>query len=201
MKLIVISLPQLFEGEVDVINKLFAAGMERFHLRKPDASSTEIKALINGIEPAYRQQITIHYHLALAQEYSLGGVHLNVRAPLAPDGWKGLVSCSCHTISELTVKSDVDYQFLSPIFDSISKQGYQSGFDELALAQARDKHIINQNVIALGGITPELMPSVKKLGFGGVAVLGALWLNAEGNRLSANEIFSRYAIFAAAANH
>ena len=65
--------------------------------------------------------------------------------------------------------------FLSPIFQSISKEGYGSGFSLDGLRNA--KGIIDDKVIALGGICPRTITKLKDIPFGGVAVLGALWGN------------------------
>ena len=65
--------------------------------------------------------------------------------------------------------------FLSPIFQSISKERYGSGFSLDGLRNA--KGIIDDKVIALGGICPRTITKLKDIPFGGVAVLGALWGN------------------------
>jgi thiamine-phosphate pyrophosphorylase len=64
---------------------------------------------------------------------------------------------------------------LSPVFDSISKAGYNSGFTYATLKEASKKGIIEGNVIALGGISTSNIASIVDMGFGGVAVLGAVW--------------------------
>jgi thiamine-phosphate pyrophosphorylase len=71
----------------------------------------------------------------------------------------------------------MDYLFLGPIFDSISKENYTSRFPESLLYDLKDKGVINEKIIALGGINKENMHKVKDYGFGGVAILGALWEN------------------------
>ena len=39
---IVITMPEIFPGETEVVNTLFANGMQRLHLRKPGASEEEM---------------------------------------------------------------------------------------------------------------------------------------------------------------
>ena len=68
-----------------------------------------------------------------------------------------------------------DYVFLSPIFDSISKQGYHHAFTSEQLTQAAQKSIINERVIALGGITESALPQLEAWHFGGAAFLGDVW--------------------------
>ena len=86
-------------------------------------------------------------------------------------------SCSCHSVSEIEKNKSItkEYLFLSPVFSSISKPGYVSGFTHKDLLNAAKEHIIDEKVIALGGITPDNISKIKEYGFGGVAVLGFIW--------------------------
>ena len=60
-------------------------------------------------------------------------------------------------------------------FDSISKVGYKSGFKEEELLKASTDGLIDEKVIALGGVTFDKIPYLKRLHFGGVAMIGALY--------------------------
>jgi thiamine-phosphate pyrophosphorylase len=64
---------------------------------------------------------------------------------------------------------------LSPIFDSLSKRGYTSGFSAEELQRAADEGIIDEKVIALGGVTFDKIVYLERLNFGGVAMIGALY--------------------------
>ena len=112
----------------------------------------------------------------LKEEFNLMGIHLNARNPKEPHDYSGHISCSCHSVEEVKNKKHFyDYVFMSPVYDSISKEGYNSPYtaEELRLA-AKDK-IIDNKVMALGGITPDNILEVKDFGFGGAVVLGDLW--------------------------
>lgn len=176
MKLIAISWPTMFDGEAEIINALFEQGLPVLHLRKPGATEAEVERLIMRIRPEFHDRLTLHYLPALAERLEVGGYHLSAGHAPAPEDWEGRVSASCHTFAELrNALKTVDYAFLSPIFDSISKNGYKSGFTTDELLAAREAGVINRRVIALGGITPENMNMVAEMGFGGVALLGSLW--------------------------
>ncbi|MFG6400601.1 MAG: thiamine phosphate synthase [Parabacteroides distasonis] len=175
-KLVVITTPYFFADEASLIELLFAEGMSRLHLRKPDCKRDELEGLLDNISPAYYDRIVLHDWFTLAEERALGGVHLNKRNPEAPPLYKGSISRSCHSLEEIIEYKPVcDYVFLSPIFQSISKEGYGSGFSLDGLRNA--KGIIDDKVIALGGICPRTITKLKDIPFGGVAVLGALWGN------------------------
>lgn len=86
------------------------------------------------------------------------------------------MSRSCHSLDEVKAwKSHCAYVFLSPIYDSISKQGYRSAFSKQVLLKASAEGIIDQQVVALGGVSYQRLAEVEQLGFGGYAMLGEAW--------------------------
>lgn len=176
MEWIVITSPGFLQGEADFIDRLFGHGLDRLHLRKPGADIGECRRLLDGISREWLPRIVVHDNFGLCREYGLGGVHLNGRNPMAPPNHEGSVSRSCHSLEEISrYKGECDYLTLSPIFNSISKQGYMAAFGPAQLAAARDCGLIDRRVMALGGVTLENIPRVKELGFGGVAILGDVW--------------------------
>lgn len=176
MKLIVITQPYFFEEEANAIHSLFDAGLDILHLRKPDASPHEVMELLDQLPVEYRGKIVLHEHFSLATSFGLKGIHLNRRNPHAPVGYKGHISRSCHSLEELIIYKEIsDYLFLSPIFDSISKEGYSSGYSAETLRQASNAGIIDSRVIALGGISLKRLSEVKEFSFGGAALLGDIW--------------------------
>ena len=199
MKLAVITLPDFFEGETEIVNELFRAGLERLHLRKPGAGRESLEEWIGRIKEEYRPRIILHDHFDLVLQYGLGGVHLNSRNPLAPQwltrsgageagctgdsagsgqagGRRFSLSRSCHSLEEIRDNLAVcDYLFLSPIFDSISKQGYGAAFDRKELEQAAARQLLQDKVYALGGVCAENIGTLLQIGFHGAAVLGDLW--------------------------
>ena len=183
MEWIVITSPGFLQGEADFIDRLFNHGLDRLHLRKPGADIGECRRLLDGISREWLPRIVVHDNFGLCREYGLGGVHLNGRNPMAPPNHEGSVSRSCHSLEEISrYKGECDYLTLSPIFNSISKQGYMAAFGPGQLAAARDSGLIDRRVMALGGVTLENIPRVKELGFGGVAILGDVWQRmADGN--------------------
>jgi thiamine monophosphate synthase len=91
-------------------------------------------------------------------------------------GWKGSISRSCHSFEEIKEWKDrCNYLSLSPIYDSISKQGYLSAFSREQIEKAVAEGIIDNKVLALGGVTFDKVEEVERLGFGGAMVLGDAW--------------------------
>ncbi len=174
---IIITKPAFFDGEADRIVCHLRQGNAGFlHIRKPGSTVEEVEALLRDIPAKWHSRLVLHDHFALAVRYGLHGVHLNSRNPLPPDGWQGSVSRSCHSLEEvLEWKERCHYVSLSPIFDSISKQGYASAFSREDIEKATLGGIIDTKVYALGGVTFALLDTVKAMGFGGAMILGDAW--------------------------
>ncbi len=64
--LIVITTPDFFAGEADLINLLFVNGLQRLHLRKPDSTRADYEGLLKKIAPEFLPKIVLHDHLDLA---------------------------------------------------------------------------------------------------------------------------------------
>lgn len=172
MNLVVISYPLPLLVEFEVLTKLFEEGLEVFHLRKPKYSRDEMEHFVKRIPPEFRKKVTIHGHKSLAEEYELGGLHLGANDDFGD--WKGRKSRSFHSVKEISDNNEgLDYCFISPVFDSISKKNYKSAFDLAELTINVKKTGIS--VYALGGIDEKSIKNLKKGDFNGVAVLGSLW--------------------------
>lgn len=177
-KLIAITVPQILDDEHLLVSSVLENGIHRLHLRKPEASAAEMRNILEKIPACYHSRISLHDNFSLVEDFpNIGGLHLNRRNSGIPEGFGGLVSRSCHSLDEISDCNNMDYLFLSPIFNSISKEGYESGFTLEELKSASDKGIINDKVFALGGIDENTIPELRSISFGGAAVLGALWGN------------------------
>ena len=149
MKWIIITTPTFISHEAKYIDQLFEAGIDLLHLRKPDSTPEECEQLLQKIDPKWYPQIVIHDHFELCGKYHLHGIHLNRRNNQIPENFQGSLSRSCHSFKEVIEsidntnpdspkgsKSEFDYVFLSPIFDSISKKGYKHSFSNRDLEDA-----------------------------------------------------------------
>jgi len=178
--IIVISNPIAIADEQAIIQQLFDEGLEIFHIRKKEFSENEMRTFIEQIPEKYFCKIVLHSHYNLAKEYNLKGIHVDIdfKSELS----NGTLSVSFHSLDEIE-KFDrkFDYGFLSPVFDSISKEGYKSKFDFSALkTYLVNRKVVNNGtgkglLIALGGIDENKIEKVKELGFSGIALLGAIW--------------------------
>ena len=176
MKLIAVTTPYFFIEEDKIITALFEEGLDILHLRKPETCAIYSERLLTLIPEKYHKKIVTHEHFYMKKEFGLMGIHLNSRNSKEPEDYEGHVSCSCHSIEEVKQKKEsYDYVFMSPVFDSISKEGYNSQYTPEELRKAAKDGIIDSNVVALGGITADNILQMKDFGFGGAALLGDIW--------------------------
>lgn len=176
MKIIAITSPKVTDADEYIIKGLVKRGIDIVHFRKPDSGIEECRSLLLKLTSGERSKIVVHDYPELYEEFSLLGIHVNKNVTSLPEGYSGLKTRSCHSFEEVEMyKDDYDYLFLSPIFNSISKQGYMSSFSDAELLQASKEGIIDGKVIALGGVTFDKIPYLKDLNFGGVAMIGAIY--------------------------
>ena len=186
MQLVVISSPDKFKSEIKTVRRLFDNGLETFHLRKPKFSYEKLKEYIKCIPEECHNRIIIHSKHRLALKLNLKGVHITkwhrqrkFRTGLVLKllKWRkpGLsITSSFHKLRELKDDGhDYNYVFLSPIFESISKNGRKASFSEDKLRKTLKE--TRYRVFALGGVTAEKAEKVREIGFAGMAILGVLW--------------------------
>lgn len=192
---IVITLPRVMEGEAKALMEICKEPCAPIvHIRKPESSEAEVERLLNRLKASGcdMSRLTIHYNEPLARKYGLGGVHLRGEE-LEKGAGAGLRrSLSTHSWKEVQQYAGrVDYLFISPLFDSISKPGYRSGLDPEETFSRLAHH--DGRVVALGGISADTITQVERLGFNGAAVLGAVWSVDEG-RIDVKKSLKNYRV-------
>lgn len=180
--LIVISSPTPVSNEAFLINQLCEEGLSVFHLRKPDYTEPKLTALLKEIDPVHYSKIALHRFHHLAGSFGINRLHftgegrkqINKDALMAYKSEGMVLSTSVHSMPEYyDLSSHFDYTFLGPVFDSISKPGYQAKAFNM---ESMDKKQATK-LIALGGIDSTNCSKAYSMGFDGVAVLGAVWNN------------------------
>ena len=130
-QIIAITSPEVTDADEYIIKALVRKGIDVVHFRKPDSCITECMNLLLKLTEAERNRIVIHNYPELYHEFSLMGIHENKYVTCLLEGYSGLKTRSCHSFEEVEkYKDDYDYLFLSPIFNSISKPGYMSGYKD-----------------------------------------------------------------------
>ncbi|MEO9953733.1 thiamine phosphate synthase [Nonlabens sp.] len=165
--------------EIETLNQLFEEGLMFYHLRKPDKNYDEHVEYLNKIDEKFHNKIVVHYHHELINEFNLKGIHFQEQKRIdhidnPVQYFKNLnmygktISSSFHEPEVLEAcYFEFDYHLLSPVFSSISKQGYEGrGFNV---------NSIPKTIIGMGGIDTETIEETLRLGFKGIGVLGGIW--------------------------
>ncbi len=175
---ILISASTLRDGEVSIVSDLFEIGLQRFHLRKPDSTASEVAAIIEKIPSCYHHRIVVHRFPELLKHYELGGYHHYSSEPIV--NCSGTASRSIHSLEDLKhLDASLDYCFWGPIYESISKKGHSPKFPlpeiAAALYERKKKKGKKPLIYALGGVRRRKIPELFNLGFDGITLLGSIW--------------------------
>ncbi|WP_372776694.1 bifunctional hydroxymethylpyrimidine kinase/phosphomethylpyrimidine kinase [Mangrovibacterium sp.] len=176
--LIVISPPENVRAEITKVVSLFKLGLQQFHIRKPGACDFDMINYILSIPKCYHPYLVVHSHYHLAKEFGLKGIQVGLKSAEEAKEYQNCFSYygySAHAVDELIEnKNRYTHFFLSPVFDSISKEGYASNFElpEIARFLQENQEL---NVFALGGMNESNCRVCMDAGFSGIALLGAIW--------------------------
>jgi len=186
MKYIVLTPPDDIPNEIEHIHSLFNNdNLQILHVHKPNYDIEQLKNYIKKIGAQYHSRMVLHaYPQFLSETHPLGELPFKLKGIHLPEGVRQermslppnfkVISTSFHELQVLIHNEEnYEYVFLSPIFNSISKKGYNAAFnmDELKDALTQSK----QAVIALGGMDKGKEEIIRELGFAGMGVLGAVW--------------------------
>lgn len=176
MKLILMTQPTFFVEEDKILTSLFELGLETLHLHKPGASPMYSERLLTLLPAEVHSKIIVHDNYYLKEEYNLRGIHIDDASTPKPNGYRGKLSRSCYSISQLKeTKRNADYVLLKYIYDSQTEPDQKSRFTFDELKDAARKGLIDRHVYALGGINIDNVRLMRDLGFGGVVICGDLW--------------------------
>jgi len=166
--------------EADILHTLVIDYNCTIHIRKPNFNLAEYETYLqkyNQLLPHF----VLHEHHSLEKYFPVKGIHLKESDRKSvkeiPKDVK-VISTSLHTIHDVkNILHEFEYFFYSPLFESISKQnyGFNNTYEVLKETVLELKKTTSIPIIGLGGIHEENIVFVKKSGFDGAAVLGAVW--------------------------
>ena len=183
MHLIIISPPDDHPDQPKVVAKVLQQSLATFHLRKPGQTNRQLSEYLKHIPANLHRRIMVHGHPGLLDHFDLMGIHFTEKDRMhdlqrlrrlrqTQPGCR--LSSAFHRITDIPEYDGLlDYILLSPIFDSVSKPGYQAAFDHADIR--RFLSWTEHTVIALGGLDVQRAVTAASLGFKGIAVLGAVW--------------------------
>jgi len=185
MQVIVITSSGKVENETSRIVQLFEHGLDTLHIRKPKLSTQEVTDFIREIPEKYHDRLVLHGKYQLAKKFKLKGVHLKrnhrdnsfknrlLRFKLRLWNPSLKLSATFHSLQSLRENQvKFDYIFLSNVFSSSSKFNFEDS--GLKLLQ----NVIGSNlqpVIAIGGMSNEVIPVLKNAHFHGAGLSSSIF--------------------------
>jgi thiamine-phosphate pyrophosphorylase len=161
-----------------------------------------MEEFIRKMNPKNIRRTIIHSHYNLIGKYNLKGIHLpekvrteeGIKEVIRAAKKKKLsVSTSVHSLTSLKECNQYDYVFLSPVFDSISKEGYKATISLTEFSDLRKE--LKSQVIALGGIDESTILKIKETGFDGAALHGVIWESANEAAANFSKIHSKLIVY------
>jgi thiamine-phosphate pyrophosphorylase len=160
------------KNEIAVVKELMTAfPLLHFHLRKPQADIEQVKSYLSNFEAIHLARMVVHT-TPYKTEKPILGFHCKESKQ---DNKLIYFSTSFHKL-ENALKNQAFYScfFCSPLFPSISKEGYlpTENWDiKLTSTEFQSK------AIALGGIDLENLKKCAEKGFKNIGLLGTIWQN------------------------
>ncbi len=186
MKLIVVTGSKTLTDEPALVTKMFEDGLMTLHLRKPRASTQELRDYIEQIPKYFHNRIIIHSHHILAAKYDLKGIHFTsthlskkwkyffTRLRLRLKMGKLFKTRSYKRLSNIHNQEEYnfDYYLMGTMFNNLTGELY-GGFYEEALVSALKN--TTKKIVARGGVTEKVIEKCKRYGFHGVAFGSYIW--------------------------
>ena len=129
-------------------------------------------------------RVIVNDRLDVALASGADGIHLGVAAIPVEDakriaGGRLRIGASAHSLDELraAVHAGADYATFGPVFETPSKAAFGPPVGVAALRKAAGSATIP--VLALGGVTPDRIQSLRGSGIAGVAAISAILMAAD----------------------
>ena len=165
---------------VEIIAACLAAGLPAVEVREKDLPVTEVATLCRQIR-ALRPEpfLIVNDRADVALAVGAHGVQ-RTHASLTVDelrvavGTRVRVGASVHSLDEARAAAEqgAAWLFFGPVYDTPSKRRY--GAPQGLVALERVAAAVAIPVVAIGGITPDRVPDVRRAGARGVAVISAI---------------------------
>ena len=154
------------------------AGLPLYHIRHYTFDEEQMRAYLSGIPARYRDRLVLHSHFHLAKAFGINRLHVREadRVQRNHEAYIGsfILSTSVHSMDCFNALASCwAYAFLSPVFPSISKQGY--GMSHTVLDQFHLRRNTAVGLVGLGGINAHNYQQVLAAGADDVAFLGGIW--------------------------
>lgn len=166
---------------LDVAAQALAGGVDVVMCRVKDATSAELRQLALPLRELCRERqapFVISHDAVVAQDLAADALHLGAGDAPVREVRQSLragiaIGYSAHSVQESAeaMAAGADYAFLGPIFPTPAKLRYGP---PLGLGVVRPALALPKPSVFIGGISPETLPALVRLGARRIAAIGAL---------------------------
>lgn len=166
-------------NEIKIVCELFEKGLQTYHLRKPRWTLERVQSWVKSLPKIYRSRIILHQFPELVNKFDLGGFHIHADDAL-PEGIPAeKISVQCQHYADLE-KCGNRFRclMLGPIFPKKDRDitiPARTEQEYAAIVSYRRQKGQTAKIFAFGGIEAGNVKRCKKMGFDGIAVVGAVW--------------------------
>jgi thiamine-phosphate pyrophosphorylase len=167
---------------VALVGECLAAGLPAVQLREKDLGGAELARLgraLRALTAARGALLVVNDRVDVALAVGADAVQrtstsLPIADILAIGDKRLRVGASVHSVAEAVAAAEAgaDWVVFGPVYDTPSKRPY--GPPQGLAALAAVARAVRIPVVAIGGITPERVPEVRRAGAHGVAVISAI---------------------------
>lgn len=155
--------------------RVVGCGADVFQLRAPGMGPRELARWGRRVRARTSALLIVNDRPDVAEAIDADGVHLGATDPAIADARRAMrpdriVGATTHSLSEARAAIGADYLSVGPMYPSNTKPGLRA----LGFAYVRAVHRLGLPVFAIGGITPERIPELRRAGVSRVAVCEAV---------------------------
>ncbi len=166
-------------NEAKIVCELFEKGLQSYHLRKPRWNPDRVQAWIKSIPKIYRSRIILHQFPELVEKFGLGGFHIRCDEAVPDSLPAEKISAQCQHYADIE-KCDKRFRclMLGPIFPKPDRDltvPARTLQEYAAIVAYHRKQGGTAKIFAFGGVSENNVKQCRKMGFDGVAVVGAVW--------------------------
>lgn len=187
MQIALFTNPEEIQNEAEILHQMAELSIDYIVLRKPLNDTDYLLAFTEQLSPLVLSKLIVS-DIEVFNQFKVKGFHFsrtfiknktitvlqNLKNSIQQNNQ--ISSISCHNIQTLeTLDNDYDLVFISPVFNSISKENEPSRWDIDELKTFLIKPKTKTNFLALGGVNFENIKKIKETGFDGVGILGYIW--------------------------
>jgi thiamine-phosphate pyrophosphorylase len=173
--------------ETDKINRLFNAGLDVLHVRKPHHGKQELIEFLERIDSKYHPKIVLHNHYSLIKRFNLKGIHLHhgdrdsfffkhLYLPYLRRYAKDMTIST--TIEHLEsarylAKGPINCIIFSGVFNEHTTSRLSAKLEKVNMKKILAE--IKIPMFAMGGVNKETALLASHLGFSGIMMQNYIW--------------------------